>query len=230
MADRIGAVIAAAGKADRMGETDKVFALIAGKPLLAWVVEAFEACPLVNDIVIVLNEKNIEQGRTLVDERGYSKVTELCVGGPRRQDSVARGLEQLRWCTWVIIHDGARPCVSRTLIERGLKEARGSGAAIAAVPVTDTVKRVGVDMVVEETPSRESLWVAQTPQVFRWDMITRAYREVVKADVTDDAALLEAIGHKVKVYMGSYDNIKVTTPQDLALAELILTQSGRLGR
>ena len=230
MADRIGAVIAAAGKADRMGETDKVFARIAGKPLLAWVVEAFEACPLVNDIVIVLNEKNIEQGRTLVDERGYSKVTELCVGGPRRQDSVARGLEQLRWCTWVIIHDGARPCVSRTLIERGLKEARGSGAAIAAVPVTDTVKRVGVDMVVEETPSRESLWVAQTPQVFRWDMITRAYREVVKADVTDDAALLEAIGHKVKVYMGSYDNIKVTTPQDLALAELILTQSGRLGR
>lgn len=221
--DKAGAVIVAAGKGERMGGMDKVFAPVAGKPLLAWAIEAFESCSAVQDVVVVLHEANLERGKRLVVEGGYSKVVEVCLGGLRRQDSVAQGLEKLRECGWVVIHDGARPCVNPNMIEQGLREAKGTGAAIAAVPARDTVKKVGAGMTIEETPKREILWMAQTPQVFRWDMIARAYQEA-SGDATDDAALVEGLGYEVKVYMGSYDNIKVTTPRDLALAELIMSQ------
>jgi 2-C-methyl-D-erythritol 4-phosphate cytidylyltransferase len=223
VSDKVGAVLVAAGKGERMGGVDKVFAPVAGKPLLAWVIEAFEKCSVVQDIVVVLHETSLERGKALVTEGNYSKVVEVCPGGLRRQDSVARGLEKLRGCDWVVIHDGARPCVNPNLIEQGLREAKGTGAAIAAVPAKDTVKRVGPGLVIEETPNRESLWMAQTPQVFRWDIVSQAYREASFA-VTDDAALVEGLGYEVKVYMGSYDNIKVTTPKDLALVELLMAQ------
>jgi 2-C-methyl-D-erythritol 4-phosphate cytidylyltransferase len=208
-----------------MGGVDKIFVSLFGKPLLAYAIEVFQSCSVVDQIVLVLNEMNLGQGLRLVEEQGYSKVVGAYPGGKRRQDSVVEGLKRLENHQWVVIHDGARPCLNSGLIERGLKEAQESGAAIAAVPVKDTIKRVGMDKIVEETPGRESLWIAQTPQVFRGDIIEEAYRRA-DYEATDDAALVEALGYKVKVYMGSYDNIKVTTWEDIALAEIILRNRG----
>lgn len=130
------------------------------------------------------------------------------------------GLEVLGKCDWVVIHDGARPLVSTDLIERGLEAARETGAAVAAVPVTDTIKVAGEDRIVQYTPSRESLWAVQTPQVFRFDIITKAYKKVT-GDVTDDASLVEKAGHQVKLYQGSYENVKITTSDDLALVKVL---------
>ncbi len=223
---RVGAVIVAAGDSQRMGGRDKVFAEVAGRPLLAWVVDVFQGCASVHQVVIVVSERNLEAGRRLVGEQGWSKVTEVCSGGRRRQDSVAQGLRRLVDCHWVVIHDGARPCLSVDLIERGLAEVAETGAAVAAVPVKDTIKIVGPTGAVQETPSRDKLWAAQTPQLFRFDIIDRAYQQA-RDEVTDDAALVEDLGYRVKVYMGSYRNIKVTTPEDLALAETLLSKRER---
>ena len=159
-------------------------------------------------------------------ERGWTKVAQVCAGGRRRQDSVAAGLAEITDCDWVLIHDGARPFVTPELIKRGLESAKETGAAAAAVPVTDTIKLAGDDRIVRETPPRRYLWTAQTPQVFRFALITEAYRKA-KGDVTDDASLVERAGYKVKLYMGSYGNIKITTPDDLTLAEVIVQKYGK---
>jgi 2-C-methyl-D-erythritol 4-phosphate cytidylyltransferase len=204
-----------------MGGIDKIFATIAGKPLLWHVLQVFQGCSAVDQVVVVLNEPSVGQGVKLVEGEAFSKVVAVCAGGQRRQDSVAEGLKRLERCDWILIHDGARPCLTVELIERGLEEARQTGAAIAAVPLKETVKVVDVGDVIQSTPRRESLWAAQTPQVFRFDLIAEAHRRVTE-EVTDDASMVEALGHKVRVYMGAYDNMKVTTPEDLALAETIL--------
>ena len=218
--NRVGAVIVAAGESQRMGGTDKVRAPLGGKPLLARTINIFQECTLIDQVVVVINAKNEEWCRQLVVEEGWSKVSDICTGGRRRQDSVAAGLGQLDECDWVVIHDGARPLVTVDLIKNGLETARETGAAVAAVPVADTIKVAGDDKVVQETPTRQNLWAVQTPQVFRFDIIIEAYRRA-NSDVTDDATLVEQAGYRVKLYMGSYDNIKVTTPDDLALAELL---------
>jgi len=202
-----------------MGGIDKVLASLGGRLILARVIDTFQKCKLVDQIVVVVNTKNIEKCRKLVAEERWSKVSDICAGGKRRQDSVAAGLKLLN-CQWVVIHDGARPLVTKDLIERGLKAAEETGAAIAAIPVTDTIKIAGDDRIVHQTPPRQNLWAVQTPQVFRFDIITRAY-EQTKGEVTDDASLVEKLGCKVKLYMGSYDNIKITNPDDLALAEAL---------
>lgn len=220
---RVGAVVVAAGSSQRMGGLDKIFASIAGKPVLGHVLRVFQGCSLVDQVVVVLNAAGLERGREVVETEGFSKVVALCRGGERRQDSVAEGLKQLAGCHWAVIHDGARPCVTADLIERGLDEARQTGAAIAGVPVKETMKVVDSGQVVRDTPERRNLWVAQTPQIFRSDIIVQAHRQTSQ-EVTDDAAAVEALGYKVKVYMGSYENIKVTTPEELALAEIILRE------
>jgi len=222
---KVSALIVAAGTSTRMGGIDKVFAPLDGEPLLAKVITVFQDCHSIDEIVLVLAKKSMEQGRTLIKERGWSKVVAVCSGGPRRQDSVKEGLRRLVGCDWVIIHDGARPCLSADLIERGLIAAQKTGAAIAGVPVKDTIKIVSRRGFVQETPARQCLWAAQTPQVFRYDLITEAYRQA-NDEVTDDAALVEKLGHRVEVYMGSYHNIKVTTPEDLAVAEVLLQKQG----
>jgi len=219
--DRVGAVIAAAGDSRRMEGGDKILAVIAGKTVLAHVLDAFQECAAVDRVVVVLNEASLERGREIMEEHGFSRVKAICRGGERRQDSVYEGLKRLEGCGWIVIHDGARPCITVDLIERGVLEAAETGSAIAAVPVKETVKRVGGDRVIEGTPPRHDLWLAQTPQVFRSDIIMEAYGRQ-REEVTDDAALVEALGHKVKVYMGSYDNIKITTPEDLKVAEMVL--------
>jgi 2-C-methyl-D-erythritol 4-phosphate cytidylyltransferase len=222
---KIGAVIVAAGKGERMGGVDKMFALLGGESVLARVVSVFEQCNSIDQIVIVLGEQNLEQGKKLVAQAGFSKVTDVCPGGKLRQDSVAAGLEMLKSCHWVVIHDGARPLLTVALIEDGVQAAKETSAAVAAVPVTDTIKVAGDDRFVHGTPPRQNLWAVQTPQVFRSDIITNAYRQI-KGEATDDASLVERLGYRVKLYMGSYDNIKITTANDLALAEILWQKHG----
>ena len=199
---------------------DKVFLPLAGKPLLAWSVDVCQDCVLLSQIAVVLNESNLDEGRNLVAERGWSKMV-VCAGGERRQDSVRQGLKELRRCDWVVVHDGARPFLTLDLIRDGLEAARETGAATAAVPVKDTIKLADDNQMVRETLERQRLWAVQTPQVFRFDIITKAHAQTT-ADVTDDATLIERLGYNVKIYLGSYENIKITTPQDLASAEVMV--------
>jgi 2-C-methyl-D-erythritol 4-phosphate cytidylyltransferase len=221
----VGAVIVAAGSGLRMGGGDKLFAPLCGELLLARVLGVFAGCKAVDRIAVVVREEKVTETQELISERGWSKVREVCIGGARRQDSVRAGLERLRGCEWVVVHDGARPLVTGDLIESGLKAAADTGAAVAAVPVTDTIKVAGPDRVVRYTPARDSMWAVQTPQVFRYDILKRAYRKV-KGEVTDDATVVEQLGHHVVLYRGSYDNIKITSPNDLILAEVLLQKRG----
>ena len=207
-----------------MDGIDKILAPLNGRPLISYTVDVFHKCAAIHQIVMVLSKNNLGIGQELVDKLEWSKVTGVYAGGRRRQDSVAQGIKHLRDCQWVVIQDGARPCITSELIEKGLRYATDTGAAIAAVPTKETIKINGGDSIITETPDRNRLWIAQTPQVFRFDIIANAYRQAERCarEAADDAALVEAAGYKVKIYMGSYDNIKVTTPRDLTLAEIIL--------
>jgi 2-C-methyl-D-erythritol 4-phosphate cytidylyltransferase len=222
----ICAIIDAAGESRRMNGVDKLLAPLAGKPVLVWSIEAFQNCAEINRIVLVNNRKNLEQVECLRIEKKWSKVSEVCLGGERRQDSVAAGLKLIKDCDWVVIHDGARPLITQEIILKGLEAAKETGAAASAVPVTDTIKLAGNDQLVIETPPRSNLWAVQTPQIFRYSLLKDAYLQG-RGDVTDDATLVEQIGSKVKLYMGSYNNIKITTPHDLAVAELLLRENAK---
>ena len=221
-------IVVAAGESSRMGGVDKIFAPLLGTPLIAHTIDAFERCPLVGQIFLMLSDDNYGRGIELVKEMGWSKLTpkQVSPGGPRRQDSVRYGVEMVDWdrYTWVAVHDGARPCVEPQLLERGLEAARETGAAVAAVPAKDTVKVVSPGGIVESTPARASLWMVQTPQIFSYQLLVHAHRAYAGVGVvfTDDAAMVEELGREVKVFMGSYSNIKVTTPEDIGVAELFL--------
>ncbi|MEE8636767.1 MAG: 2-C-methyl-D-erythritol 4-phosphate cytidylyltransferase [Dehalococcoidia bacterium] len=216
---KLGVVIVAGGLSQRMAGINKLFVPLKGRPLLAWSVDACQKHRLVRQVVLVLNDKDLARGWKLQEQRGWSKAT-LCPGGARRQDSVTEGLRRIRDCDWVMIHDGARPFLTPDLIEDGLKVVEEIGAAAAAAPVKDTIKLATDDRLVGETLQRDRLWVAQTPQIFGSELIKKAY-ENLTAEVTDDAAAVECLGHKVQLYMGDYRNIKVTTSEDLALARII---------
>jgi 2-C-methyl-D-erythritol 4-phosphate cytidylyltransferase len=216
---RTGAIIVAAGESRRMGK-DKIFLPLAGKPLIAWSVDVCHHFEPITQVVLVLNEYNAVYGKKLVVKNNWNKVVEICTGGQRRQDSVKAGLSGLKSCDWVIIHDGARPFLTVDLLKNGIESAQKTGAAVAAVPVKDTIKITDINGIVEKTLERQNLWTVQTPQMFRFDIISRTYTEM-DDDVTDDAMLVEKMGYKISLYMGSYSNIKVTTPEDMALAEII---------
>ncbi len=217
----VGAVIVGAGRSQRMGNVDKIFAPLAGQPVLLRVLQPFVECPSIDRIVVVLNGRNYDEGKELIVAQNWEKEVAVCIGGRRRQDSVLKGLKQLGVCDYVVIHDGARPLVTEDLIERGLKAVKETGAAIAAIPATDTIKLAHKEMITLWTLPRESLWMVQTPQFFQYDLLMKAYQEE-NEDVTDDAQLIELIGGKVKLYTGAYDNIKITTPADMAIAETLL--------
>jgi len=225
---KVAAIIVAAGDSQRMEGIDKMFTPIGGRPVLARVIDTFQNCRRIDQIIIVMNSKNIEQCRRMVaaEAETWNKLRDICLGGKQRQDSVAEGLKRLKEGEWVVIHDGARPLVTADLIERGLEAAKETGAAVAAVPVTDTIKFVNSSEIVRQTLPRQNLRAVQTPQVFRIDVIKNTYKYTT-GDVTDDAALVEKAGYKVKLYMGSYDNIKITKPDDLAVAEALLKEYGR---
>ena len=204
-----------------MGALDKIMAPLLERPLISHSLQALNDSPHVTFIVLVMSPQKVDVGRRLVAENGWEKVSDVCAGGERRQDSVRLALEHTERAEWVMVHDGARPCVDAGLIVRGLTEARETGAGAAAVPVTDTVKRAGADMIVRETVDRRHLWAVQTPQVFRAGLLRRAHRQVSE-DVTDDASMVERMGLPVKLFMGSYENVKVTTVEDVPVAEAIL--------
>ena len=203
-----------------MGGIEKVFLSLAGKPLVTHSLQTFEDSTLVDNVVLVVSESARDDGERIVTEFGYGKVVDVVVGGARRQDSVLQGMDRLSDCGIIMVHDGARRFGSGDMISRGLDAMRMASAATAGVPVTDTIKIVDADMVVKSTPDRTTLWAAQTPQVFKSQLLREAHRRVTH-DSTDDAAMVEALGTEVKVFMGSYENMKVTTPEDVSLAEAI---------
>lgn len=225
----VGVVVVAAGRGTRMGDGggDKNFADLAGLPVIVRTLRAFDRHPAVDAIALVLRADQLDRGRALVAEHGLTRVVAICPGGERRQDSARRGIEAVAaaGCTIVLIHDGARPLVDAETIGRGIELARAHGAAVAAAPVVDTVKRVDAERRVTGTPRRDELWAVQTPQCFRLELLARAHR-AASADVTDDAALVEALGHPVLVYPSPRRNLKITAPDDLVIAAALLTAAG----
>lgn len=225
----VGAIIAAAGRSERMAGRDKLWASIAGangrqRPLLAYSLSVFQACSAIERIALVTSEAALDQARALVQKERLDHVCAVVSGGTTRQDSVRAGLEALDACTWVVVHDGARPLVTEDLIRRGLDAAKETGAACCAMPVPDTVKESDADGRIVRTLDRSRLWLAQTPQVFRYDQLLEAHEQTAEP-ATDDAALLETMGIDVRLYQGSRRNLKVTTPEDLALVEALLADT-----
>ena len=206
-----------------MGGVDKTFAQVLGIPLVAHTLDRFEESPVIAEVALVLAAETVNRGRELVSGRGYRKVSTVCAGGERRQDSVLNGLQALTPCDLVMVHDGARPCVDSEMLEKGARVAAEHGGAVAGMPAKDTIKRVSPDLVVRETPDRSQLWKAQTPQIFPYEVLLEAHR-VCDGDYTDDAAMVESLGRPVRMFQGSYENIKVTTAGDLVVAEALLRQ------
>ena len=219
--DLLGVVVVAAGRSSRMGGTDKTFADILGAPLITHTLRRIAASDVVDRIVLVVAADAVPDVEMMVRESDIPKIAEVCAGGARRQDSVLAGLVAMGQRRWVAIHDGARPCVSADILERALDQVRGSGAAIAAVPVKDTIKVVGDQQLISDTPDRSTLWAAQTPQAFDYQTLLDAHR-AAEVEYTDDAAMVEAAGHRVTVFWGDYHNLKVTTPEDLDIVSLLL--------
>jgi 2-C-methyl-D-erythritol 4-phosphate cytidylyltransferase len=233
MPQELAAIIVAAGKSQRMGGVDKQLRTIGGVPVLVRTVQAFEASTDVGAIVLVLNPDNMAAAAALGAQYGWTRVRSMVAGGERRQDSVAAGLAAINEMSrhgeiynWIAVHDGARPLVTPELISRGLEAAREVGAAIAAVRAAETIKMVDGSGTITDTPERANLWIAQTPQIFRTDLLVAAYQSLaesgVDAEATDCARLVEMIGRPVKVFEGDRTNIKITTPQDLLMAEALV--------
>jgi 2-C-methyl-D-erythritol 4-phosphate cytidylyltransferase len=228
MHERVAAVIVAAGSSQRMQGRDKLWIPLGDRITLARTIDVFEASPLIDTIVLVLNTERIPDASVLCQQEDWSKIASIIAGGPRRQDSVRIGLDTLAQidpgCSWVMIHDGARPLVTPNILEAGLKAAREYSAAIAGVPVKDTIKQVQQGLV-HTTLDRSQLWSVQTPQVFSFPLILSAHHTPeAQEDITDDAVLLERLGQPVAIFPGSYTNIKITTKEDLVIAEALLQQ------
>lgn len=220
------AIIAAAGSSRRMEGPDKLWTPLAGRITLARTIDVFEASPIIDNIILVLNAKRIDDATTLCQQEGWSKIAAIVAGGILRQDSVRIGLDTLANIApqthWVMIHDGARPLVTPAILEAGLQATQSCQAAIAAVPVKDTIKQAQQGWI-HSTLDRSQLWAIQTPQVFSFPLIHRAYHnQLLQREFTDDAALLEHQGHRVAIFPGSYRNIKITTQEDLLIAEALI--------
>ena len=221
---KCGAVIVAAGSASRMGGIDKVMAKLKGEPVIARTVGAFQECDAVAEIVIVTREDLILPITNLCSE--YPKVTAVVAGGKNRQESVGNGLKALsKGIKLAAIHDGARPLITWQLIDCCVRAANTYGAAAPAIPVKDTVKTVEGGIVVN-TPDRSKLRAVQTPQVFDMDLLKGALLKAAQdgAEVTDDCSAVERLGMKVKIVEGDEKNLKITTPMDLKIAEMLLEE------
>lgn len=223
----IVALIPAAGTGSRMGsKIKKQYLSLNNSPILTRTICVLEECPEISGIVLVVapGEEEFCQNHILKGQI-FSKVLAVVPGGDHRQTSVFKGLCVLPKSTkLVVIHDGARPLVQPLEITRVIQTAHDMGAAALAVPVKDTIKEVNSQGIVVNTPPREVLWAVQTPQVFRYDLIMKAHLSAKETGMlaTDDCALVEAYGHSVKLVAGNYENIKITTPEDLVLAEAFL--------
>ena len=233
----VSVIIAAAGMSNRMGsKINKQFIVIDNKPILAHTIEKFEACKYVDEIIVVSKEQEVEYCRKeIVRKYGYRKVTNIIKGGKERQDSIYNGIMALNEGTDIVLtHDGARPFVRMESIINGIKGALEHGACVFGVPLKDTIKVIEENNQVHHTPNRALLWAAQTPQCFRIELLKEGYEYAIAEGIlgTDDSSLVEKTGYPVKMIMGTYDNIKITTPEDLVVAESIakektLSISGR---
>lgn len=220
-----GVVIVAAGSASRMGGIDKVMAPLGGEPMIVRTVRAFQDCDAIASIVIVTREDLIRPISGLCRDMG--KVAAVVAGGKTRQESVHLGLNALpKGTKLAAVHDGARPLIFWQVIDRVVRAANTYGAAAPAVPVKDTIKVVQGGLV-KETPDRSSLAAVQTPQVFDFDLLRGALRKAEEdgATVTDDCSAVERTGMKIKIVEGDERNLKVTTPMDLKIAELLLEET-----
>jgi len=220
----VSVIIAAAGMSNRMGsKINKQFIAIDGKPILAHTIEKFEKCRYIDEIILVSKEEEIEYCRKeIVRKYKFNKVANIIRGGKERQDSIYNGILALNERTNIVLtHDGARPFIKIENIKDGILGVVENGACVVGVPVTDTIKVVKEDSNIESTPKRSMLWAAQTPQCFYKDLLIKGYESAIKEGFsgTDDSSIVERIGYDVKMIMGSYDNIKITTPEDIVLAE-----------
>lgn len=205
----------------RMAGVDKTLVKLGGMPLIARTVAVFERTAAVGFVVLVVARSDLDEIVDLAREFRWRKVIHVRTGGKRRQDSVRLGLSALPDCDWVVVHDGARPLVTEKLIKDGLLTAVFTGAATASVPMVDTIKMLTDDGHVLRTIDRRTIAAIQTPQVFRRDLLQAAH-EKVDQEVTDDSSMLEIQGVTIEAYAGDRTNIKITTPEDLIIAEALL--------
>ncbi|WP_135556489.1 2-C-methyl-D-erythritol 4-phosphate cytidylyltransferase [Paenibacillus cymbidii] len=228
--EKLAAVVVAAGKGSRMGAAEsKQFLPLAGKPIVAHTLELFQSIAEVDEIVVVTGADDVDRCRAYGERYGIAKLTAVVPGGAERQASVYAGLRALGdGVRGVLVHDAVRPFAPAALVRSCWEKARECGAAVLAVPVKDTIKVVDGAGRIESTPNRSSLWSIQTPQAFRLPLLLEAYERAEAEGFagTDDAMLVERLGHAVHVVMGSYENIKITTPEDLVWAERLLEWRG----
>lgn len=223
-----GVIIVAAGSGSRMKrDINKQFIKLEGKEIIVHTIEKFYKNKSIDDIVIVIKEMEEKYFiENIISKYNFDNI-KLAYGGNERQDSVYNGIKKLnKDCNIVLVHDGARPFVNETIIKRSIDEAKKNKAVVVGVPVKDTIKVVNKDGNIVDTPNRSLLWSVQTPQTFKYEVITKAYEDAYNNNYygTDDAMLVERIGYNVKMVEGSYDNIKITTEEDLHFGIQILNK------
>ena len=225
------AIVLAAGQGKGMhSKIQKQFLEIQGYPVLYYSLRCFQESPLIRDIVLVTGAESVEYCKeNIVEKYGFTKVVSVVAGGKERYDSVYAGLCACCDCEYVLIHDGARPFITEEILKRGLDKAGETGACVIGMPSKDTVKIADEDGNVSETPDRSSVWIVQTPQIFQYPLIYGAYTSIRQKEmtgITDDAMVAEhETGVKIRFSEGSYRNIKITTPEDLVVAEAFLKEN-----
>ena len=231
---RVAAIIPAAGRGVRMGgKTPKQFLTLGGLPLLIHTLRVLDIADEVHEIIVVAPETDLAYCREIVGTTyRFTKVIRVVQGGAQRQDSVRNGLRAIdNHFGFVLVHDAVRPFLTRAMITQSVEAANRHGASVIAVPMRDTVKRVTNEDMVESTLDRECLWLAQTPQVFRTDLLRDAHEHGIldAIQATDDAALVERLGHPVAIVQGSAENMKITRPEDWVIGEAILAARDKRG-
>lgn len=219
-------IIVAGGKSERMGpKVDKAFLSLGTKPVLAYSLLAFEKCPDVDGVILVVRKDRLDAARSMAQMFGCSKVKKVIAGGTKRQVSVSNGLAQLSDDVKIVaVHDGGRPCITTELISETIKAAQRYGSGVAAVKITDTVKYVEKGITVSKTVDRSKLWAVQTPQAFKRELLVKAF-ELVKRKglmITDEASAVERVCKNVRLVPAMLSNVKITTPDDLTLAAALL--------
>lgn len=222
------AIVLAAGRGKRMGtKVHKQYLEIADRPVLYYALHAFQESSVIDDIILVTGAGEEEYCRTQIVERyGITKVSKILQGGAERYNSVWNGLQCVTDDGYVFIHDGARPFIDEDIIKRVFDQVQDSKACVVGMPVKDTIKIADAEGNVEHTPDRSKVWLVQTPQVFATGLVKEAYLKLMEekcTNVTDDAMVVEQMtGHSVKLVQGSYENIKITTPEDLEIAQVLV--------
>jgi len=226
--EKCTAIVLAAGQGKRMGtKVQKQYLEIDGKPVLYYSLRAFEDSPIIDDIVLVVGEGQKEYcEKEILAKYGFGKVKKIVPGGAERYHSVWNGLKEISDEGYVFIHDGARPFINEEILNRVYKDVKECKACVVGMPVKDTIKLADAEGFVDQTPERSLVWMIQTPQVFETSLVKKAYGLLMEQEniqVTDDAMVVEQmLGYKVKLVRGSYENIKITTPEDLEIASIFV--------